>query len=74
MKAPLYVLIKQYRLIYIAQLIFTNWLALSMWEWYKANSAALELASGGAFGAAFLVVLGMVKYNLEGLRKDSGHD
>lgn len=74
MKIPAHIKIKQYRIVYIAQLLFVNYLAWSMWTWYANNSEALELASSGAFGAAFLALLGMIKYGLEGLRQDSGHD
>jgi len=70
----LHIIIKQYRIVYIAQLLFVNFLAYEMWTWYATNSAALELASSGAFGAAFLALLGMIKYGLEGLRQDSEHD
>ena len=69
-----HIFIKRYRLVYIAQLLFVNYLAWSMWTWYESNAEAMELAASGAFGAAFLACLGMVKYGLEGLRQDSGHD
>ena len=69
-----HLVIKKYRVIYIMQLVFVNYMAWSMWEWYSHNAEALELASSGAFGAAFLSLLGMIKYGLEGLRQDSGHD
>ena len=70
----LHIKIKQYRLIYIALLYFVCHLTWDMWEWYQLNAKALEYASGGAFGAAFLATLGMIKYGLEGLRQDSEHD
>ena len=70
----LHIKLRQYRVVYIAQLLFVNYLAFQMWSWYSANAQALELASSGAFGAAFLALLGMIKYGLEGLRQDSGSD
>lgn len=70
----LHIKIKQYRAVYIAQLLFVNFLAYEMWTWYSENASALELPSSGAFGAAFLALLGMIKYGLEGLRQDSEHD
>ena len=66
--------IKQFRVVYIVQLLFVNYLAFQMWDWYSTNAQALELVSSGAFGAAFLALLGMIKYGLEGLRQDSGSD
>ena len=70
----LHITIKRYRAVYVALLVFVCWLTVDMWEWYKVNSEALEMASGGAFGAAFLAMLGMIKYGLEGLREDSEHN
>lgn len=66
--------IKQYRVVYIVLLIFVCWLTLDMWSWYKLNAQILEYASSGAFGAAFLSCLGMIKFGLEGLRQDNKDD
>ena len=69
-----HIVIKQYRLIYILMLAFVCLMTWDMWNWYKINAESLEMASSGAFGAAFLAMIAIVKFGLEGLRQDSEHD
>ena len=66
--------IKRYRMVYIGLILFVCFLTWDMWAWYKDNAKMIEYASAGAFSAAFIAMIGLVKYSLEGLHKDSGHD
>lgn len=70
----LHIKIKQYRIVYIAVLLFICFTTWDMWEWYRENAKDIELASSGAFGAMFLAFAGMLKFGLEGLRQDNEHD
>lgn len=70
----LHIKIKQYRVVYIALLLFICYTTWDMWSWYKVNAEDIELAASGAFASAFLAFAGMLKFALENLRSDSEHD
>jgi hypothetical protein len=67
-------LIKRYRLVYISLLVFVMSLTWDMWTWYKLIALELEVAGAGGFSAAFISMIGIIKFALEGLRYDDKHD
>jgi len=74
MKTPGHIVIKQYRLIYLAITVFFLWLGYDAWEWFKENSNGLNEAAAAGFISIYLAVIGAFKYILENLRQDNHND
>lgn len=74
MKVPLYIKIKQYRIIYIAITLFFIWLGWDAWEWFKIEQHNMKEWAVAGFVSIYAAVIGVLKFVLENVRQDSGHD
>jgi hypothetical protein len=59
----------KFRVMSISMLIFVMFLIWDMWEFYQTNFQQLDMSSGGAFGAAWLALIGIIKFCFDHILK-----
>lgn len=65
---PLYITLKQYRIVAIAAIIFSGWFMIDVWDFYKGNVGKLAqyelIALFGFLGA----LMGTFKFSVDNIR------
>lgn len=70
----LHLILKRYRVVYIAVTAFFIWIGYDAWNWYKSNHGLMTEAAAAGFISVYLAIVGALKYILENSRQDQDHD
>ena len=78
MKTPLYIILKNYRVLAITIIVFFAYLTMDMWHWYKGNHSTFTPESASVFASLVLLAGGALKFALENImrkhEKDDDHE
>lgn len=69
MNEPLYVRIKQYRIVAISITVFFMILTWNMWDWFQSNHKEMHEWANASFSSLALLAAGAVKWSLENMAK-----
>jgi len=73
-KTPLHKLIRQYRILAIAIILYFAFMLEDMWVWFEVNHQNLTMHSAGVFGSLVLLIGGGLKFALENIMKEHSGD
>jgi hypothetical protein len=76
MKAPLYVYLKQYRVLAISIILFFAILTWNMWGWFQVNFKELQdnTQAASVFSGLVLLSAGALKWALENVMRKHEED